>query len=85
MDMAGNASEWVADWYNWDGYWNMADRNPISSGPQWNRAMRGSSWYPYGIQDWAKNQSRCSARNSSHHSLPEARVGFRCAYPETQH
>jgi len=85
MDMAGNASEWVADWYNWDGYWNMVDRNPISSGPKWNRAMRGSSWYPYGVQDWAKNQSRCSARNSSHHGLPEARVGFRCVYPETQH
>jgi len=79
MDLVGNASEWMADWYNWDGYWDMPDRNPASLGPEWNRSLRGSSWYPYGVVGWARDRSRCSARNSTHRGVPDARFGFRCA------
>jgi sulfatase modifying factor 1 len=80
LDLVGSVSEWVADWYNWNGYWDVPDRNPLVLEPEWNRALRGSSWYPYGVEGWAQDQSRCSCRNSSHHhDLPDSRVGFRCA------
>lgn len=80
LDMEGNASEWVADWYNWGGYGGLPDHDPFVSGPPWNRCFRGSSWfYPYAIARFAQQFSRCSARNSSHASR-DPRIGFRCAY-----
>jgi sulfatase modifying factor 1 len=79
LDMVGNASEWVADWYINTNYSNLPTRNPITLSPHWNHALRGSSWYdPNGSMTWIEDQSRCSARNSSHERL-DARVGFRCA------
>jgi formylglycine-generating enzyme required for sulfatase activity len=79
MDLVGNASEWVWDWYNWSGYENVPERNPRGLGPPWNRCLRGSGWYePYGSPDWGQESSRCSARNSSH-SSNDPRAGFRCA------
>jgi len=82
LDLAGNAAEWVADWYNWDGYWRMPAINPVGDGPEWNRSVRGSSWFfRMGMDDEVALWSRCAARNSSHASI-DPRVGFRCAYPD---
>ena len=79
LDTAGNASEWVADWYNWTGYQALPDRNPLVAGPPWNHCVRGSAWYDTaGARGWAQTMSRCSARNSSHDSS-DPRTGFRCA------
>jgi formylglycine-generating enzyme required for sulfatase activity len=79
LDASGNASEWVADWYNWAGYGALPDRNPIVSGPPWNHCVRGSAWYdPSGDKGWAQGLSRCAARNSSHETR-DPRTGFRCA------
>jgi formylglycine-generating enzyme required for sulfatase activity len=79
FDLVGNASEWVADWYNWQGYWDLPLRNPISTGPPWNHSLRGSGWFDrYGRGDLIPDLSRCSARNSSH-SYDDPRLGFRCA------
>lgn len=78
MDLVGNASEWMVDWFNWDGYRDMPDRNPVGLGPEWNRSLRGSSWVPYGVPHWAQERSRCSARDSTHRGTPDARFGFRC-------
>jgi len=79
LDLVGNASEWVADWYNWNGYRDLPPRNPLSTGPPWNHALRGSSWIEVsGRPDWIQERSRCSARNSSHSST-DPRAGFRCA------
>jgi formylglycine-generating enzyme required for sulfatase activity len=79
LDASGNASEWVADWYNWAGYGNLPDRNPLVTGPPWNHCVRGSAWYdPLGARSWAQSMSRCSARNSSH-EVRDPRTGFRCA------
>jgi sulfatase modifying factor 1 len=79
LDTAGNASEWVADWYNWTGHRKLPDRNPLVTGPPWNRCVRGSAWYdPAGARGWAQTMSRCSARNSSH-EMRDPRTGFRCA------
>jgi formylglycine-generating enzyme required for sulfatase activity len=79
FDASGNASEWVADWYNWSGYENLPDRNPLVTVPPWNHSVRGSAWYdPAGARGWAQTMSRCSARNSSH-EIRDPRMGFRCA------
>ncbi len=79
MDMVGNVSEWVADWYVNADYSQLPLRNPQTLSPHWNHALRGSPWYdPVGGPEWVQDQSRCSARNSSH-ELRDARVGFRCA------
>src|SRR5690606_24895796 len=49
LDMAGNASEWVVDWYNWGDYSDLPAENPLSTGPPWNHSLRGSAWFdPYG-------------------------------------
>lgn len=79
MDMAGNASEWVADWYNWSDYAGLPARNPRVLEPQWNHGVRGSPWYdPAGNVAWIQMMSRVSARSSSHQSH-DPRIGFRCA------
>lgn len=80
FDMEGNAAEWVADWYNWEGYAHLPDHDPFVDSPPWNRCFRGSAWFsPYAISRYAAMLSRCSARNSSH-ATRDPRVGFRCAY-----
>lgn len=79
MDLVGNASEWVFDWYNWSDYSNMPTNNPRGLGPPWNHCLRGSPWHdPVGTEAWIQTMSRCSARNSSHGSA-DPRLGFRCA------
>jgi formylglycine-generating enzyme required for sulfatase activity len=80
-DMIGNASEWTADFYNWDGYWITSRVNPVTTGPAWNHVVRGSAWLmPYGEKSLDGNDlNRCSARSSSHGDTRDARIGFRCA------
>lgn len=80
LDMVGNASEWVADWYNWSDYTHMPTRNPLGLAPPWNRCLRGSAWHdPVGDAAWVQDMSRCSARSSSHAGNDDPRLGFRCA------
>jgi iron(II)-dependent oxidoreductase len=79
MDLVGNVSEWVFDWYNWNDYSKMSTRNPINLEPRWNHSVRGSAWYdPAGDVDRITMGSRCSARRSAH-SIADPRIGFRCA------
>ena len=80
MDMAGNAWEWVEDWYHWKYYESSPSSNP--PGPSSSlinpvnshqaRVMRGGSW-----------QSDSNMMRTSDRSLlgPTNRlfVGFRCA------
>jgi formylglycine-generating enzyme required for sulfatase activity len=79
FDLAGNASEWVMDWYNWDGYETMPDHNPLGQAPEWNHVVRGSAWSEIvtPVEDLAFT-GRCSARRSSH-DANDPRLGFRCA------
>jgi len=79
-DLVGNASEWVADYYNWDGYWGVSTDNPLVLEPTWNHVIRGSAWLmPYGSLLGGYDTNRCSARSSSHGDTRDARAGFRCA------
>lgn len=79
LDMAGNVSEWVADWWNPDCYARMPAENPVCLQPQWQHSVRGSAWHDRaGYAGYVEAESRCSARNASHsHDTP--RLGFRCA------
>jgi formylglycine-generating enzyme required for sulfatase activity len=78
-DFIGNASEWVYDWYNWEGYQDLPEQNPIGLGPPWNHVVRGNAWFSrFGWADVVAQASRCSARSSSH-SYDDPRIGFRCA------
>ena len=82
-DLAGNASEWVADYYNWDGYWEISSKNPLVMSPPWNHVVRGSAWLmPFGSSLGGYDLNRCSTRSSSHGDINDARMGFRCALPQ---
>jgi formylglycine-generating enzyme required for sulfatase activity len=79
FDLVGNTSEWVSDWYNWNGYWDLPSVNPFGSRPEWNHSLRGSAWFDRRGQEVGIAEGiRCAARSSSH-SFDDPRVGFRCA------
>lgn len=73
MDMAGNAKEWVADWYGADAYATQPARDP--KGPETGSAkvVRGGSW---------KNDQlnvRTTLRNPVPPDAANEYFGFRCA------
>jgi formylglycine-generating enzyme required for sulfatase activity len=79
LDLVGNASEWVFDWYNWGGYSGMLTENPVNLEPPWNHCVRGSAWHdPAGEIHQVESWSRCSTCSSAH-SVADPRIGFRCA------
>ena len=45
LDMAGNLTEWVADWYAADYYANSPSSNPTGPVSGENKVLRGGSWY----------------------------------------
>ena len=72
-DMAGNAQEWVADWYE-ERYYNTAsDQNPKGPSTGNTKVLRGGSW----------NDSHFSGRVTARMKMvPDYRditAGFRCA------
>ena len=72
-DMAGNAREWVQDWYHPEYYGKAPNRNP--QGPENGvlRVIRGGSWHSP-VQD-----IRAAARGKGGFALKTHGVGFRCA------
>jgi formylglycine-generating enzyme required for sulfatase activity len=73
-DMAGNAREWVSDWYEPDYYKRAPDRNP--QGPDKKgvvRSIRGGSWHSP-VADITT-----SARGRGGFALQTHGTGFRCA------
>lgn len=79
MDLCGNASEWVADWYDADAYGRLSAVNPVGDGPPWNHSVRGSPWLVFDeAADTVPDLSRCAFRNASH-TIGDPRIGFRCA------
>ena len=76
--MAGNAAEWVQDWYGIDYYKVMPERNP--SGPNTGRykVVRGGSWKS------APALLRTATRSGASPDQRSATVGVRCARSLTQ-
>lgn len=72
-DMAGNAREWVSDWYDADYYHHAPDRNP--QGPDKKgvvRSIRGGSWHS------PASDITTSARGRGGFALQTHGTGFRC-------
>lgn len=75
MDMAGNAMEWVADWYRGNFYAHMPSRNP--KGPDTGRlkVLRGGAWFNSRFLMRVAFRTGFAPYESNHG------VGFRCARP----
>ena len=73
-DMAGNAREWVSDWYDPQYYKDAPERNPY--GPDKMgvvRSIRGGSWHS------PASDITTSARGRGGFALQTHGTGFRCA------
>jgi formylglycine-generating enzyme required for sulfatase activity len=77
LDMAGNAAEWVADYFDPDYYQAAPDRNPAGPSQVLDHGIRGGSWAS------PASEALTYMRDSSHSVSPNPRVGFRCARSET--
>jgi formylglycine-generating enzyme required for sulfatase activity len=72
-DMAGNVSEWVADWSGSGYYQRSPERNPTSPATGRFKVLRGGSWdhKPIGL--------RAALRYGNTPDYRDYYVGFRCA------
>lgn len=71
--MAGNAAEWVEDWFGIDYYATMPDRNPCGAGQSRYKVVRGGSWKS------APPLLRTATRSGAAPERRTATIGFRCA------
>jgi len=75
-DMAGNAMEWVADWYDSTYYQESPYENPLGPKTGLYRVFRGGSW------NSEAPSSRTTNRPGYVANLPNEVIGFRCATSE---
>lgn len=73
LDMAGNAAEWVADFYDRDYYVVSPQVNPRGPDHILDHGLRGGSYAS------SMEQAATFFRDSSHSIRSNPRVGFRCA------
>lgn len=71
--MAGNAAEWVADWYDREFYQKSPDKNPTGPATGEKRVIRGGSWADL------PTALRVTARYTAEPDFEERTIGFRCA------
>ena len=71
--MAGNAAEWVEDWFGIDYYATMPDRNPQGARHSRYKVVRGGSWKSTPVL------LRTATRSGASPEQRAATIGFRCA------
>jgi iron(II)-dependent oxidoreductase len=75
--MAGNAAEWVEDWFGSDYYASMPERNPLGPTSGRYKAVRGGSWKSHPVM------LRTATRGGSAPDQKTSTIGFRCAKSTT--
>jgi eukaryotic-like serine/threonine-protein kinase len=78
LDMAGNAAEWTADWFDLEYYRVSPDSNPIGPLEGSAKVLRGGSWID------AVTNLRAAKRFWDDPRSVRVRYGFRCAMPITE-
>jgi formylglycine-generating enzyme required for sulfatase activity len=73
LDMAGNAWEWVNDWWSTSYYSASPTANPQGPATGAERVLRGGSWFLDGF--WARGANRLNGSPGTQHFD----IGFRCA------
>lgn len=76
--MAGNAAEWVADWYDREYYAKSSEKNPTGPEKGEKKVIRGGSWSDLPVA------LRASARVSAEPDFQDRTIGFRCAMNATR-
>lgn len=71
--MAGNAAEWVNDWYDREYYQKSPDRDPPGPATGDKRVIRGGSWADL------PTALRVTSRMSAEPDFEDRTIGFRCA------
>ena len=71
--MAGNIGEWVQDWFGFDYYVIMPDRNPLGPPTARYKGVRGGSWRS------KPHMLRTATRNGATPDKRSPTIGFRCA------
>ncbi len=71
--MAGNAAEWVADWYDREYYQKSPDRDPTGPANGDKKVIRGGSWADL------PTALRVTSRMSAEPDFEDRTIGFRCA------
>ncbi|HEX5943767.1 MAG TPA: SUMF1/EgtB/PvdO family nonheme iron enzyme [Anaerolineales bacterium] len=74
LDMAGNVSEWVADWLSQDYYNNPPTANPLGPDSGEYRVWRGGSWANTSV-----DRVRIYSRTGNFPTDSSSGIGFRCA------
>lgn len=78
MDMAGNVTERVNDWFGVDYYTSSPARNPPSPDTGDEKVVRGGNWQRIA------NNLRTARRYSEPHDVQRNDTGFRCAADSNQ-
>ena len=74
LDMAGNVSEWVADWLSTDYYEHPSTSNPLGPDAGEYRVWRGGSW-----ANTSTDRVRTDSRTGNFPTDASGGIGFRCA------
>jgi serine/threonine-protein kinase len=74
LDMAGNVSEWVADWFDPDYYTHPPASNPLGPNSGLYRVWRGGSW-----ANTSPERTRTYSRTGNLPTDTSGGIGFRCA------
>ena len=77
LDMAGNVSEWVQDWYSHTYYSTSPTDNPVGPDTGNLKALRGNSWIDNDYDLLVANRLNYNPEFGNWGNG----IGFRCAYP----